>query len=169
MTRNANTWPKGRSGNPKGRPRGTSAAAQLRTLIEKDGPNIVRALITKAVDDQDVQAMGILLDRVLPRLKPEAPAVVLPAPAESTAAPLDRANTVIEAVFSGRLSPEAGKELLQGLLIANNLAGNSDTDAGMKTIEELDKIYEAAMREMEARRQGMLARRGALAGGSDDD
>ena len=55
---------KGRSGNPKGRPRDSSEAAPLRALIAEHLPDIFKRLIGAALA-RDMQAARLLLDHVL--------------------------------------------------------------------------------------------------------
>ena len=67
-------WKPGQSGNPAGRKPGTSKVAKLRVLLEPHAD----ALVNKAVElalAGDPQALRLCLERLIPALKPESPAV----------------------------------------------------------------------------------------------
>ena len=61
---------KGQSGNPAGRKPGPSKIGKIRQGLEAHLPEILEALIAGAKAG-DPQAAKLLLDRVLPSLKPE--------------------------------------------------------------------------------------------------
>ncbi len=60
---------KGLSGNPRGRPRGTSKTEKLRHAIEAHVPEIIAAMVEKAREG-DTAAAKLLIDRVVPTLRP---------------------------------------------------------------------------------------------------
>ncbi len=60
----------GQSGNRAGRPPGCGKIQKFRSAIEKDAPAIIAALTESAIGGDPVSAK-LLLDRVLPALKPE--------------------------------------------------------------------------------------------------
>lgn len=62
----------GKSGNPRGRPKGAKSMVKLLAseyITEEDVRVVVRAVVS-AARDGDMQAASIVLDRVLPRLRP---------------------------------------------------------------------------------------------------
>jgi len=62
-------WQPGQSGNPSGRPPGTGELAKLRAGIAERVPEILERL-TDAALAGDVSAARLLLERVLPPIKP---------------------------------------------------------------------------------------------------
>lgn len=104
---------KGQSGNPNGRPKKNSATAdRLREEIGAHVPAIIKAVVEQAKDG-DVQAAKLLLDRVVPALKPQQQPVVIDDMAERE--PSDQGKAIIEAMAGGRLTPEQGQAMLAGL------------------------------------------------------
>ena len=63
-------WQAGTSGNPQGRPVGTGELGRLRSSIAEHLPAIIDQLVSKALAG-DSQAARLLLERVLPPLKPQ--------------------------------------------------------------------------------------------------
>ena len=73
IQKNSGRWQPGRSGNPAGRKPGTGSVQQLRAQIELLIPEIIQVLTIKAREG-DIGAARLLLERVVPALKPlEAP------------------------------------------------------------------------------------------------
>ncbi|MCU7807824.1 MAG: hypothetical protein KZQ73_08165, partial [Candidatus Thiodiazotropha sp. (ex Semelilucina semeliformis)] len=65
------TFKKGKSGNPKGRPKGV---ADRRTLFRKHIESKAEDLIKKVVEmalDGDVRAMKLCLERITPPMRPK--------------------------------------------------------------------------------------------------
>ena len=101
----------GQSGNPLGRPAGSrnKATLLLADLIDGEGEDIVRALVT-AAKSGDVSAGRALLDRLVPPRKDRPVAFALPA--LQTAADAAQAMAALTAaVASGALTPSEATEL----------------------------------------------------------
>lgn len=105
-------WKAGESGNPSGRKPGTGEVAKLRDSIAKHLPAIIKQLVTKAKEG-DAQAARLLLERVLPPMKPIEQAVALSLPTgEGITA---QGVAIVQAVAAGILAPGQGAALLTGL------------------------------------------------------
>ncbi len=59
----------GQSGNPGGRPKGTSVTAVLRELLDQAGPDSVAAPLLELAQGGDIQAIKVLLDRTEGKVK----------------------------------------------------------------------------------------------------
>ena len=70
-------WKKGQSGNPKGRPPGTGKVAAMRAQLEERLPEVLDTLALQA-ELGDTAAMRLLLDRVMPALRPVEIPVAFP-------------------------------------------------------------------------------------------
>ena len=110
-------WKAGTSGNPKGRTIGTGGVAKLRAAIGEHLPDIINQLVNKAKEG-DSQAARLLLERVLPSLKPieQAQAINLP---DGTLTEQGRA--VLACVASGELAPSQGAQLLTAIGILGKI------------------------------------------------
>jgi len=105
-------WKAGESGNPKGRTPGTGEVGKLRASIALHLPDIIAQLVTKAKEG-DAQAARLLLERVLPPMKPIEQAVALSLPTgEGMTA---QGVAIVQAVAAGILAPGQGAALLTGL------------------------------------------------------
>ena len=104
----AAAWKPGQSGNPKGRPAGTGEVGKLRAAIAKRVPDLLDAMLAKALDG-DVGAARLLLERAIAPLKAieQTQALALP---DGTLTAQGRA--VLRSVANGVLAPSQGAALL---------------------------------------------------------
>ncbi len=129
-------WKPGQSGNPNGRPRGTGEVAKLRASIAGHIPKIIGQLV-EAAKDGDVQAARLLLERVLPPMKPTELAVPLALPDGSLT---EQGRAVLAAVSSGDLAPEQAARLLSAI---DTLARVLEIDELIDRIEKLEDAHHA--------------------------
>ena len=104
-------FPKGRSGNPSGKPKGARHKTTLlaEKLMQDDAENIVNAVLT-AARDGDMTAARIVLDRILPARRDNPVTFALPKikrPADAVAA----SAAILAAVADGRLTPGEALEV----------------------------------------------------------
>ena len=105
-------WKAGESGNPSGRPQGVGEVTRLRESIAAHLPEIIAQLVSKAKEG-DSQAARLLLERVLPAMKPIEQSVSLSLPdGEGMTA---QGMAVVQAVAAGEIAPGQGAQLLTGL------------------------------------------------------
>jgi Family of unknown function (DUF5681) len=103
----------GQSGNPAGKPKGSSRAAKLRALLDPHAA----ALIKKAVElakKGDTTALRLCLERLLPAMKAEGRAVVIPGLAEAPDL-TGQARAVLSALAQGVISADQANVLLQAI------------------------------------------------------
>lgn len=106
-----NRWPKGLSGNPRGRPKGARHAALVALdQMGADGAQDALRAVVEAAKGGDVRAADILLRRVWPERRGRPVAIDLPPLARATdlAAAL---GALVAAVAEGELTPEEGQAL----------------------------------------------------------
>ena len=128
----AAAWKPGQSGNPKGRPAGTGEVGKLRAAIAKRVPDLLDAMLAKALDG-DVGAARLLLERAIAPLKAieQTQALALP---DGTLTAQGRA--VLRSVADGVLAPSQGAALLGAI---GTLARVTEIDELESRIAALEK------------------------------
>ncbi len=109
--RKTTKWKPGQTGNPKGRPPGQSEITRLRLSIMNDAPEILAGLVT-AAKAGDVQAARLILERILPPVKPMEQAIELDLAGGTLT---DQGRAVLSAVAAGALAPGQGSQLIAAI------------------------------------------------------
>jgi hypothetical protein len=109
--RKTSKWKPGQTGNPKGRPPGQSEITTLRKSIMNDAPEILAGLVT-AAKAGDVQAARLILERILPPVKPMEQAIELDLAGDTLT---DQGRAVLSAVAAGALAPGQGSQLIAAI------------------------------------------------------
>jgi hypothetical protein len=110
-TKNAGKFVKGQSGNPSGRPRQESAL--IRHELAKHSEAVIQKILDKALNEGDLQALKMILDRIAPPLK----AVSLPSAVqvpEGATLP-EMATAIIQQSINGELEPAEALQLLHAI------------------------------------------------------
>ena len=132
-------FPKGQSGNPAGKPKGTRHATTLAAEALLDGE--ARALTRKAIEMAkagDVTALRLCLDRIVPPRKSRR--INFPLPEADTAESVLKCQAaVVAGVSSGELSPDEAAAL------------SSILEAQRRAIETTD--HENRIRELERQKE----------------
>ena len=100
------------SPNPSGRPKGNATAQKLRELIAEDLEGIIHTLKSLAKSG-DVSAIKLIMDKVVPSLRPVSEAIVINSIPDDNTAEIGR--LIIEATLRGELAPDVSSQLLAGL------------------------------------------------------
>ncbi len=125
-------WPKGTSGNPSGRRKGTDKVSQIRAGIAARVPELIESLMAQALAG-DVAAARLLLERAIAPLKGIESPVTMPLP-DGTLTQQGRA--VLACVAAGELAPGQGAQLLTGI---GTLARVAEIDELAKRIDKLEE------------------------------
>jgi hypothetical protein len=126
---------KGNKASP-GRPTGRGAVAELREKLAQDLDQILTVLRTQALAG-DPQSIRILLDRVVPCLRP----VELPTPLDLPAGTLaQQAHAVVQAVAVGDIAPSQAAQIITAL---GGVARIIETTEFLKRIEALEEKQNA--------------------------
>jgi hypothetical protein len=124
------TFKAGVSGNPSGKKPGCGRLQKLRTSLEKDLPGILATLTTQALAGDPVSAR-LILDRVLPPLKPET--------RQSTPMPVDP-DGILSAVESGTIGLDQATALMA---LATSRVKIAEGEELLKRIEALEMLLAA--------------------------
>jgi hypothetical protein len=123
----------GKSGNPTGRRPGVpNKLTTLRRGLEKALPDVLAALVEQA-QAGDVQAIKIVLDRVLPALRPVDAPIKLPLGGDLT----DDGRATLAALGAGQIGADQAVKILQGL---GALARITETDELLRRVEALEEL-----------------------------
>ncbi|MBH1978495.1 MAG: hypothetical protein I8H67_09010 [Comamonadaceae bacterium] len=127
----AAAWRPGQSGNPKGRPPGRGEVAKLRAAIGERVPELLAAMMARALDG-DVGAARLLLERSIAPLKAAEQPQALSLPDGSLT---EQGRAVLAAVAAGELAPGQGAALLAAV---GTLARVTEIDELARRIEVLE-------------------------------
>ena len=105
---------RGKSGNPKGRPKGArnNATVIAEALLDGEANAITRKLIEKAKEG-DTTALRLCLDRLLPPRRRRPVAFKLPTKIETAADAVHASSAVLTACAEGNLSPGEAAEIMK--------------------------------------------------------
>lgn len=129
------TFRKGVSGNPGGR---SSDTAVLREKLASGSDDVVAVVLEKAREG-DMQACRLILERIVPAIKPVSDAVRFDIDASDLPS---SARSILSAIAAGQIPPDQGKALI-------------DAVASMARVTEVAELEQqlAELREMmEARK-----------------
>lgn len=129
-------WKKGQSGNPRGRKPGTGQIAKLRAAIGERVPELLAAMMAKALEG-DVGAARLLLERAIAPLKGIEQAVTLQLPNDGTLTA--KASAVLSAAAAGELAPGQAAQLIAAL---GTLAKISEVDELAARIAKVEASLE---------------------------
>jgi hypothetical protein len=120
-----------------GRPPGRGPVAEMRAALATDLNKIIETLRTQALAG-DAQAIRIILDRVLPSLRPVDMPTTLNLPADATLA--DQARAVMSAAADGDLAPSQAAQVISAL---GGVAKIIEATELMARIEALEAAHSA--------------------------
>lgn len=129
-------WKPGQSGNPAGRKPGTGEVAKLRDGIRQHLPAIIEALVEKARLG-DAAAAKLLLERVVPQLKPVEQGIMLELPDSSLT---EKAHSVLKEIGQGAIGIGEGSRLLQAISTMARVTELDELAERIKALERLNGI-----------------------------
>lgn len=131
-------FPKGASGNPKGRPTAAQSFSRRYPHLAENGPAIIAVAISQALDG-DRDALGLLVPRLVPALRPVDVPVALAAGPDSIKA----ADEIVRAVMAGEIPPDVAERLVGtirgAVAIRTGSEGQTDEARG-RALRELREL-----------------------------
>lgn len=137
MKKTTGRWRPGESGNPAGRRPGSGSVQQLRQGIEESLPAIIQSLTEKAKAG-DIGAARLLLERVIPPLKPVEAPQALQIDGDGLSG---QAKSVVTLAASGEVSVTQATQLIAAL----------GTLAKLIEVDELERRIQSLERSIETR------------------
>ncbi len=134
-------WTKGKSGNPLGRPRGRSKAAEIRRAFEEDWEKAVEKIkeLALAGDQKLLMYWG---DKIIPTLRTVDLPGTVPSFAEAKTLS-DKSGAILQSIADGELNVPDGLSLMQAVA---NAARISESVEQEKQIAELEAALQNAKR-----------------------
>jgi len=134
-------WTKGKSGNPLGRPRGRSKAAELRRAFEEGWEKAVEKIkeLALAGDQKLLMYWG---DKIIPTLRTVDLPGTVPSFAEAKTLS-DKSSAILQSIADGELNVPDGLSLMQAVA---NAARVSESVEQEKQIAELEAALQNAKR-----------------------
>ena len=127
-------WKKGVSGNPAGRPKGTSLSKRERIAqaLNGDGPDVVRKIIDAALAG-DMTAAGLVLSRLMPPVKAQSEPVQFSLDPEL---PIGKQiEAVLGAVAAGEVPPDVGQQIIAMIGTLSNVRKNEELEQRILMLE----------------------------------
>ena len=120
----------GHSGNPAGRPRSESTA--LRQQMAEHAEGVLHAVLEAALSG-DMAAAKMILDRLVPPLRPHAESVLIPL--DAPAGPAATAEAILAAAVTGKIPPDAAMQLLSATASLTRIIETSELQARLEALE----------------------------------
>ncbi len=128
-------WKKGMpSPNKNGRPRGVlDRRTKVTQALMDDAPKVARVVIDAALAG-DVQAAGLVLSRVAPALRAQTERVEFDF--DASASVTEQAEAVLQAIADGKVAPDVGKQILEGISTLYGIKQIAELEARLQALEE---------------------------------
>lgn len=120
----------GHSGNPAGRPRSESAA--LRQKLAERAEEVIQAVLDAALSG-DMTAAKMILDRIVPPLRPHSESVSIPL--EAPVGPASAAAAILNAAVTGKIPPDAAVQLLSAAANLGRIIETTELKARLEALE----------------------------------
>ncbi len=122
----------GQSGNPGGRPPNAGPIGEIRKAIGDELPAIVAKLVEMAKEG-DVQAARVLVERVVPAIKPVDFAQVIELSGTTLT---EQGRSALAAMASGQIAPAQAAQLMTALASLAKLIETTELESRIAALEQ---------------------------------
>lgn len=130
-------WKPGQSGNPAGRTPGTGEVAKIRAAIADRVPELLDAMMTRALDG-DVGAARLLLERAVAPLKAAESTQALTLPNGTLT---EQGRAVLACVAAGELAPGQGSQLISAIGSLARVLEIDELTARISILEKKNDVH----------------------------
>lgn len=129
----------GQSGNPAGRPRGSTSTIIIKEALNEvfeEGENGLLKNICESAKNGDMQAATLLINRIYPALKPAQQLTPFTLVGDN---PVSQAVSVLEAVAAGDLPADIGSQFIDSISKVIQIRESTELAERLERIEEAIK------------------------------
>ena len=117
-----------------GRPRSiVDKRTRVTQALMDDAPKVARVVIDAALAG-DVQAAGLVLSRVAPALRAQTERVEFDF--DASASVTEQAEAVLQAIADGKVAPDVGKQILDGISTLYGIKQIAELEARLQALED---------------------------------
>jgi hypothetical protein len=124
---------RGQSGNPAGRPKGTTRASKLVALLEPHAPALVEK-VTELALSGDTKALRLCLERLYPSLKARDEAIEI-SNLRSEDSLVDQSNAIVDALASGELTITESATAMQTIAAQSRIIEAQELESRIAALE----------------------------------
>lgn len=122
------------SPNKNGRPRSiVDKRTRVTQALMDDAPKVARVVIDAALAG-DVQAAGLVLSRGAPALRAQTERVEFDF--DASASVTEQAEAVLQAIADGKVAPDVGKQILDGISTLYGIKQIAELEARLQALED---------------------------------
>jgi len=126
------TFKKGKSGNPRGRPKGIKdRRVQHREYLEAHAKDLMKIAVEKALEG-DSAALRLCLERITPAIESRDEPVIL---GELKGSLTEQGSQIMAAMVSGDVSPGEGTSMLQALSSVAKITESDELEQRIRVLE----------------------------------